>query len=88
MKHWIVPCIAFALVPLTLCFVMPKSSQDIRRPISLKSLHYGGIQHAGILVKNVEESKKFLMEMFDFTDDTHLRPTTLPFRGAFLKIGK
>lgn len=87
MKHWVVSCIAFSLVPFALCFVIPKLSKESRRLMSLKSLNYGGIQHAGLLVKNVEESKKFFMEVFDFTDDTHLRPTTLPFRGAFLKIG-
>ncbi len=87
MKHWVVSCIAFSLVPFTLCFVIPKLSKESRRLTSLKSLNYGGIQHAGLVVKNVEESKKFFMEVFDFTDDTHLRPTTLPFRGAFLKIG-
>ncbi len=86
MKPWVLSFLAFSLVPITLCLV-PKLTQETRRSTSLKSLQYGGIQHAGILVKNVEESKKFLMEVFDFTDDSHLRPTTLPFRGAFLKIG-
>ena len=48
---------------------------------------YGGLQHCGILVRDTEKSKKFFMEVLDFIDDTHLRPTTLPFKGAFLKFG-
>lgn len=27
------------------------------------------------------------MEVFGFTDDTHLRPSTLPFAGAFVRCG-
>lgn len=87
MKPWFLSYLAFSLVPITLCLFIPRSTQETRYSTALKSLQYGGIQHAGILVKNVEESKKFLMELFDFTDDSYLRPTTLPFRGAFLKIG-
>jgi hypothetical protein len=35
---------------------------------------YGGFQHAGVLVEDVERSKQFYLEVFAFKDDTHLRP--------------
>lgn len=52
-----------------------------------EKLVYGSIQHAGILVENTEVSKLFYMEVFGFADETHLRPKTLPYPGAFLKCG-
>lgn len=48
---------------------------------------YGGLHHAGILVKDVARSKQFLMDVFGFADDSHLRPATLPYPGAFLRCG-
>lgn len=50
-------------------------------------LKYGGLQHAGVLVSNTESAKQFYMDVFGFLDDTHLRPTTLPYPGAFLRCG-
>ena len=52
-----------------------------------KEIKYGGIQHCGVLVSDVEKSKSFYMTVFGFTDDSYLRPTTLPYNGAFLRVG-
>lgn len=51
------------------------------------AVQYGRIQHAGVLVKNTVESKKFYMDVFGMDDDTALRNTKLPFKGAFLRAG-
>ena len=50
------------------------------------SLRYGSLQHCGLLVSDVERSKAFYMDVFSFTDESHLRPKTLPYPGAFLNI--
>jgi glyoxylase I family protein len=47
---------------------------------------HGGFNHVGIIVSNNEASKKYYMELFDFEDDTHLRPN-LTFPGSFLRFG-
>ena len=52
-----------------------------------EEIKYGGIQHCGVLVNDVEKSKFFYMTVFGFTDDSFLRPTTLPYNGAFLRVG-
>jgi glyoxylase I family protein len=52
-----------------------------------EEIKYGGIQHCGVLVSDVEKSKSFYMTVFGFTDDSFLRPTTLPYNGAFLRVG-
>ena len=49
---------------------------------------YGGLQHCGVLVRNTEESKRFYTEVFGFQDESHLRPTKLPYPGAFLRLGR
>ena len=54
---------------------------------SLGAVKYGGLHHCGILVSDVEQSKAFFMEVFGWEDESHLRPKTLPYPGAFLKIG-
>lgn len=51
-------------------------------------LRYGGIHHAGILVTDAEKSKAFFMDVLGFEDESHLRPTTLPYPGAFLRCGQ
>ena len=48
---------------------------------------YGGLQHCGILVADTEASKQFYTEVFGFEDESHLRPTKLPYPGAFLRLG-
>lgn len=50
-------------------------------------IKYGGIQHCGVLVSDVDKSKKFYMTVFGFSDDSFLRPATLPYPGAFLRVG-
>ena len=54
---------------------------------SFNAINYGGLQHAGVIVSNVEESKKFYMDIFECTDDSDMRPKTLPYPGAFLRFG-
>ena len=48
---------------------------------------YGGLHHCGIIVRNATSSKSFYTEVFGFTDESHLRPATLPYPGAFLCCG-
>lgn len=50
------------------------------------TLKYGALQHCGLLVSDVESAKAFYMEVFSFTDESHLRPKTLPYPGAFMNI--
>lgn len=50
------------------------------------TIHFGEIQHAGMLVKDVVASKEFYMSVFGMSDDTHKRGK-LPFPGAFLRAG-
>ena len=64
-----------------------KRSRKSSAGFQLNILKYGGLQHAGVLVTNTEKSKKWYMEVFGFLDDSHLRPDTLPYPGAFLKCG-
>lgn len=52
------------------------------------ALKYGGVQHAGILVSDASKSKDFYIDVFGCTDDTHLRPTSLEYPGAFMRFGK
>lgn len=54
--------------------------------LSVATPSYGGIQHAGVLVKDTEASLKFYTEVFGMGDDTHLRPD-LPYAGAFVRAG-
>lgn len=65
-----------------------KRSFKVREQGKDSEIIYGGLQHCGILVRDAEKSRRFFMDVFDFKDDTHLRPTTLPFKGAFLKFGR
>lgn len=55
--------------------------------VSDQQIKYGGIQHCGVLVSDVENSKKFYMNVFGFSDESFLRPPTLPYPGAFLRVG-
>lgn len=50
-------------------------------------VHYGRIQHAGVLVKDTLVSKKFYMDVLGMLDDDALRNPKLPFKGAFLRAG-
>jgi glyoxylase I family protein len=51
------------------------------------SIVYGGLNHAGVLVTNSEASKMWYIDVFGCTDDSHTRPKTLPYPGAFLRFG-
>lgn len=57
------------------------TTSEIDRPF------YGGLHHCGIIVRNATSSKSFYMEVFGFTDESHLRPANLPYPGAFLCCG-
>jgi glyoxylase I family protein len=48
---------------------------------------FGGLHHCGVLVKSVAASKDFYLNIFGFADESYLRPSTLPYPGAFLKCG-
>jgi hypothetical protein len=52
-----------------------------------QSIKYGGVHHCGVLVSDLEKSKQFYMDVFGFSDESHLRPKTLPYGGAFLGVG-
>jgi len=65
----------------------PEPSEVKPAGSSKPSLKYGGLHHCGLLVRDTEASKQFYMEVFGFEDDTHLRPKTLPYPGAFLRVG-
>lgn len=87
----ILPLCIFLILPLSLAYNI--KLKNIKTNISLNcntknELRYGGLNHCGLLVKNTELSKSFFMEVFGFLDDTHLRPKTLPYPGAFLRFGR
>jgi len=63
------------------------SSSDHESGSSEGALRYGGLHHCGLLVRDTEASKKFYMEVFGFGDDSHMRPKTLPYPGAFMRVG-
>jgi len=48
---------------------------------------YGGLHHAGILVSDTLKSKTFYIDVFGFSDESYLRPASLPYPGAFLRCG-
>ena len=50
-------------------------------------IEYGGLHHCGVLVCDAEKAKQFYIDVFGFTDESYMRPTTLPYPGAFLKCG-
>ena len=92
-------CIIFFIIPLTLAYHI--RYKNIKAYNTLKcttttttsnnnnnKLRNDGLNHCGLLVKNTEISKIFFMEVFGFLDDTHLRPKTLPYPGAFLRFGR
>ena len=83
--------IIFFIIPLTLAYHLRYKNLKTFNGLKCTSsneLRYGGLNHCGLLVKNTEISKKFFMEVFGFLDDTHLRPKTLPYPGAFLRFGR
>ena len=86
-------CIIILIVPLTLAYHLKYKNIKAYNTLKCTSnnnneLRYGGLNHCGLLVKNTELSKNFFMEVFGFLDDTHLRPKTLPYPGAFLRFGR
>mmetsp|Transcript_9824 Transcript_9824/g.20014 ORF Transcript_9824/g.20014 Transcript_9824/m.20014 type:complete len:199 (-) Transcript_9824:409-1005(-) len=56
-------------------------------PTELPSVGYNGIQHAGVLVSNLDRSRYFYQTILGMGDETHLRNPKLPFDGAFMKVG-
>jgi len=63
------------------------AADDNKQQLDQQEIQYGGLAHAGVLVQDVDASKAFYMDVFSFIDESHMRPTTLPFRGAFLRFG-
>jgi glyoxylase I family protein len=51
------------------------------------AIQFGGIQHAGVIVSDTDASVRFYTQVLGMEDDTQYRPTTLPFRGAFVRAG-
>eukprot|EP00903_Cladosiphon_okamuranus_P008846 g8470.t1 len=52
------------------------------------SSEFGGVQHAGVLVKDTKASKEFYVNVLGFEDESSLRPDDkLPFDGAFVRAG-
>eukprot|EP01038_Epipyxis_sp_PR26KG_P006673 gene6673-9155_t len=78
--------ICFAFSP---CLSLLISSRDNKNNfvINAEKLQYGGLNHCGVLVSNTELSKQFYINAFGFIDESHLRPTMLPYPGAFLRCG-
>ena len=54
---------------------------------AVEEIRFGGLHHCGILVSDVEKSKLFYINVLGFADESHLRPLTLPYPGAFLRVG-
>eukprot|EP00613_Pedinella_sp_CCMP2098_P003914 CAMPEP_0171630060 /NCGR_PEP_ID=MMETSP0990-20121206/22635_1 /TAXON_ID=483369 /ORGANISM="non described non described, Strain CCMP2098" /LENGTH=137 /DNA_ID=CAMNT_0012199019 /DNA_START=139 /DNA_END=552 /DNA_ORIENTATION=+ len=48
---------------------------------------YGGIHHVGVLVADAPSSVEWYLKVLGFEDESHLRPTKLPYPGAFLRAG-
>ncbi|EWM26975.1 glyoxalase bleomycin resistance protein dioxygenase [Nannochloropsis gaditana] len=69
--------------------LVSRSTDGFVLSMSLKSPKpvFGGIAHAGILVSDTQSSMRFYLDVLGFEDDTHLRPSTLPFPGAFVRGG-
>uniref|UniRef100_A0A0G4ICX0 Glyoxalase/fosfomycin resistance/dioxygenase domain-containing protein n=1 Tax=Chromera velia CCMP2878 TaxID=1169474 RepID=A0A0G4ICX0_9ALVE len=42
---------------------------------------------AGVLCSDTDASLRFYLDVLGMEDDTHLRPKTLPYPGAFVKVG-
>ena len=54
---------------------------------SCEEVEYGGLHHCGVLVCDAELARRFYIDVFGFSDESFMRPTTLPYPGAFLKCG-
>jgi catechol 2,3-dioxygenase-like lactoylglutathione lyase family enzyme len=48
-------------------------------------IRYGELQHAGVLVQDVQRAVKFYTEVLGMRDETHLRPN-LPYDGIALPL--
>eukprot|EP00953_Heterococcus_sp_UTEX-ZZ885_P002827 2048-Heterococcus_DN1.PRE.2 len=68
-------------------FLVAPSFQIARTKLAAhQPVEFGGLQHAGVLVRDTEASTKWYTEVLGFEDETHLRPN-LPFKGAFCRAG-
>lgn len=68
-----------------------RSNQSEKRPDhddqSFEKVEYGGLHHCGVLVCDAELARRFYTDVFGFSDESFMRPTTLPYPGAFMKCG-
>lgn len=65
---------------------MNNNDIEDKKDIASQRIIHGGFNHVGIIVKDNQKSKDFLIELFDLIDETHLRPN-LPFPGSYLRFG-
>jgi glyoxylase I family protein len=87
------PLICFAITPVTLG--MLRNIRRCRNSIQTLStlsvypndVSYTGLHHCGILISNLEAFKKFFIDVLGMEDVSYLRPKTLPFPGAFIRVG-
>lgn len=61
----------------------PSSSASTPPPTPI----FGGFNHCGLLVSDIQQSLRFYCEVLGFEDESHLRPHTLEYAGAFLRVG-
>ena len=75
-------------LPTPLAVPAGRSTRGIMRPLFAMSSApvYGCLQHCGVLVADVARAKEFYMNVFSWSDESHLRPTSLPYPGAFMGI--
>ena len=89
-------CVFLHLLPTVVAYSFLRTNRSVKfsgqKSLALMDsaivvMKYGGIHHCGVLVSDVEKSKLFYIDVFGFSDDSHLRPQTLPYPGAFLRVG-
>ncbi|CEM27507.1 unnamed protein product [Vitrella brassicaformis CCMP3155] len=62
--------------------------QDARAAAeSRPAVPYAEIQHAGVLCSDTPAALEFYTRVLGMANETHLRPTTLPYPGAFVRVG-
>lgn len=65
----------------------PRMTSSPTQPSTQTGVQYGGIQHAGVLVRDTSAAMKFYTEVLGMTDDTAVRNPKLPFDGGFVRAG-
>lgn len=76
------PAVHFIPMPKPPRFTLP-----VRRSAALPEVEYEDVQHTGVLVADLEASRRFYLDVLGFKDDTQFRPETLPYPGAFMRAG-